>query len=342
MPVELTIVESVTELETTVVEVILESASTPGPAGVGVPTGGTYPQVLTKQSATDFDADWQDPTGGGGGVTDADYLVGTAHAGLSAEIVVGTSPGGELGGTWASPTVDATHSGSSHASVQAAAEATAAAALSAHLTDTSDAHDASAISLSPSVQGSSDVQGGLATLETSFAGHLNDTSDAHDGTAISFPPSGPILSTDVTNAIVEVANLAILDSLVDAKGDLIVATAADTPARLAVGTDDHVLTAASGETSGLKFSAVQTASIADGAVTAAKVAADVATQAELDAHINDASDAHDASAISVLDTNGDYTATDVEGVLAEIAPQLGGSSTSPDDENLILHMEVFA
>jgi hypothetical protein len=44
----------------------------------------------------------------------ADYLVGTANAGLSAEIVVGTTPGGELGNTWASPTVDATHSGSAH------------------------------------------------------------------------------------------------------------------------------------------------------------------------------------------------------------------------------------
>jgi len=44
--------------------------------------------------------------GGGGAPTDADYLVGTANASLSAEIVVGTSPGGELGNTWASPTID--------------------------------------------------------------------------------------------------------------------------------------------------------------------------------------------------------------------------------------------
>ena len=43
-----------------------------------------------------------------------DFLVGTATGELSAEIVVGTAPGGELGGTWASPTVDATHSGSAH------------------------------------------------------------------------------------------------------------------------------------------------------------------------------------------------------------------------------------
>lgn len=53
----------------------------------------------------------------GGAPTTADYLVGTAQGGLSAEIVVGTTPGGELGGTWASPTVDTVHSGSSHAAL---------------------------------------------------------------------------------------------------------------------------------------------------------------------------------------------------------------------------------
>lgn len=49
-----------------------------------------------------------------GAPADADYLVGTSNGDLSAEIVVGTSPGGELGGTWASPTVDSVHSGSAH------------------------------------------------------------------------------------------------------------------------------------------------------------------------------------------------------------------------------------
>lgn len=46
--------------------------------------------------------------------TGVDYLVGTASGSLTGEIVAGTSPGGELGGTWGSPTVDATHSGSAH------------------------------------------------------------------------------------------------------------------------------------------------------------------------------------------------------------------------------------
>jgi len=45
--------------------------------------------------------------GGGGAPTDVNYLVGTADATLTNEIVVGTTPGGELGGTWASPTIDA-------------------------------------------------------------------------------------------------------------------------------------------------------------------------------------------------------------------------------------------
>jgi hypothetical protein len=43
-----------------------------------------------------------------------DFIVGTASGLLSNEIAAGTTPGGELGGTWASPTVDATHAGTNH------------------------------------------------------------------------------------------------------------------------------------------------------------------------------------------------------------------------------------
>jgi hypothetical protein len=46
---------------------------------------------------------------------------------------------------------------------------------------------------------------------------------------------------------------AIQNAIVDAKGDIIAASANDTPARLAVGTNDYRLVAASGETTGLKY-----------------------------------------------------------------------------------------
>ena len=46
---------------------------------------------------------------------------------------------------------------------------------------------------------------------------------------------------------------AIQNSIVDAKGDIIAATAADTVARLAVGTNGQVLTAASGQATGLQW-----------------------------------------------------------------------------------------
>jgi hypothetical protein len=51
---------------------------------------------------------------------------------------------------------------------------------------------------------------------------------------------------------------AIQNAIVDAKGDLIAATAADTPARLAVGTNGQILTADSTAATGLKWATIST------------------------------------------------------------------------------------
>jgi hypothetical protein len=140
----------------------------------------------------------------GGGVAeitlagrDADYLVGTANAELPNEIVVGTTPGGELGGTWASPTVP-------------------------HIVDATDAHDASAISV----------------LDT--AGHFTGTD----------------VETVLDELADSIAGGGIPATLIDAKGDLIVGSAADTVARFPVnGSNSWVLTQDSGETLGMKWAA---------------------------------------------------------------------------------------
>jgi len=88
------------------------------PVATDVPEGVVY--YVTDEGKTERSSGtaWEDITDSGGTApSGADYLVGTSNGGLSAEIVVGTSPGGELGGTWASPTVDDTHAGSSHSSI---------------------------------------------------------------------------------------------------------------------------------------------------------------------------------------------------------------------------------
>ena len=96
------------------------------------------------------------------------------------------------------------------------------------------------------------VKDGAAAIRT--LGSSIDTSlvDLKGGT------SGQVLSKnsnsdlDFTWVAQDDSN-AIQNAIVDAKGDLIGATAADTPARLAVGTNGQVLTADSAEATGLKW-----------------------------------------------------------------------------------------
>ena len=72
----------------------------------------------------------------------------------------------------------------------------------------------------------------------------------------------------------------IQPTIVDAKGDLIAATAADTPARIAVGANDTVLTADSAEATGLKWATpssggmtlLETLSLSGSSVTSSSIA----------------------------------------------------------------------
>ena len=190
---------------------------------------------------------------------------------------------GELAGTAAAPTVVASHSGSTHAAVQAAAEATAAAADATHAA-AADPHtgyvreaDANYI----------DLTDGGATALHSHAGGSGHTirengTDQTARTGLNFidADAGAGLITD------------------DAGGD-------ETEVNLGL----YVLEAAvpGGELGGTY--AVPTVDATHAGST---------HSAATDTHIADTADAHDASAISILDTANDFTATDVEGALAEL------------------------
>ena len=86
---------------------------------------------------------------------------------------------------------------------------------------------------------------------------LDDLTDVD--TATDPPATDDVLAWDGTlwtpAALTAADTGAIPASLIDAKGDVIVGTAADTAARLAVGSDGQVLTADSAETSGVKWAA---------------------------------------------------------------------------------------
>jgi hypothetical protein len=97
------------------------------------------------------------------------------------------------------------------------------------------------------------VKDGAAAIRTALGGVDTSFVDLKGGT------TGQVLSkasnTDLDYSWIAVDPLTILD----AKGDLISATAADTPARLAVGTNGQVLTADSTAATGIKWATASAA-----------------------------------------------------------------------------------
>ena len=96
------------------------------------------------------------------------------------------------------------------------------------------------------------VKDGAAAMRT--LGNSIDTSfvDLKGGTTGQILSKASNTDLDYTWVTTDDAN-AIQNAIVDAKGDIVAASANDTPARLAVGANDLLLTAASGEATGLKY-----------------------------------------------------------------------------------------
>jgi hypothetical protein len=98
------------------------------------------------------------------------------------------------------------------------------------------------------------VKDGAAAIRTALGGPDASFIDLKGGT------TGQVLAkasgTDLDFSwVAQDDSNAIQNAIVDAKGDLIAATAADTPARLAIGTNGQILTADSTEATGMKWAA---------------------------------------------------------------------------------------
>ena len=126
-----------------------------------------------------------------------------------------------------------------------------------------------------------------AILTQSVGEHESDPDDVHPASAITFAPAGTISSTNVQDAIEEVAAEA--------------------------GVTDH------GALTGLADN--------DHPQYTTDAEAGVIADASVAVHTGDTTAAHAASAVSVLDTGGNFTGTDVEAVLAELA---GGGGPDTD------------
>lgn len=170
---------------------------------------------------------------------------------------------------------------------------------------------------------------GLAGTPLELTNHLNDAADAHDASAISvLDTGGNFTGTDVEAVLAEldaaIAAGGIPATIVDVKGDLIAATAADTVARHPVGSDGQALYTDSAQATGLNWAWPIWLS-----ELAAKGDLLVATGAAAVNNLPVGTDGHVLTADSAQAMGVKWAAA-------------SGGSTAADDENLILHMEVFA
>lgn len=228
------------------------------------------------------------------------------------------------------------------------------AAVTAHISDTTDAHDASAISAVPNVapMDGDDVQqqldqaasqfGVLAsdvdTVEANLAAHLADATDAHNGSAVSLVPPTGLTATNVQAGFDEIEPMLLPPggdtSQVLAKvdgSDFNVAwvTGGGGGGSLPIGgTAGQVLTKASAVDGDATWQDSQDAVtsvngaigdvVLDGDDITSTLGGSVDSQlTTMAAHIADATDAHDASAISSVPA-GNLAATTVQAALNEL------------------------
>lgn len=175
---------------------------------------------------------------------------------------------------------------------------------------------------------------------TQLNDHINDASDAHDASAISVSPTGNLSATDAQAAFAELQGDAdALDSRLDtAEGeidqlqiDVVAAQQAADDAQTAI--DNHIGdSSAAHAASAVAVTPAGNLAADDVQEALEELQADVdtrATSSALTAHINDTTDAHAASAIGST-PSGNLAATDVQGALVELQSDIDTRALASD------------
>ena len=98
------------------------------------------------------------------------------------------------------------------------------------------------------------VEGALQEEAAARVAHIADTVDAHDASAISFAPTGSIAATDVQAAIAEVASESVQASVLTTNGDVLTRAASITLANATIASAGSVrLVGAAGTLAGVAF-----------------------------------------------------------------------------------------
>lgn len=204
------------------------AASTVARLGVGTDT-----HVLTADSTQATGIKWAAPTGGSGDVaTDTIWdakgdLAGGTGANTAARLAVGAN----------------------------------------NTVLTADSAEVTGMKWATPSAGTVDFVSNVATTtilgrQTAGSGNSEELTPSQARSVMGLGTAATTAATDYATAAQGVtADGAIPKSLVDVKGDILAATAADTVARLAVGTDTYVLTADSTQATGLKWAAPPTGTV---------------------------------------------------------------------------------